>query len=161
MPSFDVVSEVDLHQLTNAVDQASRIVTNRFDFKGVDAGFERDGHTVTMHAEVEFQLAQMEDMLRSALIKCDIDPQAMEVGDPITSGKLVRQTVTLRNGLDSQQCKAIVKQLKEAKLKVQAQIQGEQVRVTGKKRDDLQQAIALLRGSDVVDVPLQFTNFRD
>ena len=147
MPSFDVVSEVDLHQLTNAVDQASRIVTNRFDFKGVDAGFERDGHTVALHAEVEFQLAQMEDMLRSALIKCDIDPQAMEVGDPIAS--------------DSQQCKAIVKQLKEAKLKVQAQIQGEQVRVTGKKRDDLQEAIALLRASDVVDVPLQFTNFRD
>ena len=151
MPSFDVVSEVDLHQLTNAVDQASRIVANRFDFKGIDAGFERDGHTVALHAEVEFQLAQMEDMLRSALIKCDIDPQAMEVGDAVASGKVVRQTVTLRNGLDSQQCKSIVKQLKEAKLKVQA---------TGKKRDDLQQAIALLRECDV-DLPLQFTNFRD
>lgn len=160
MPSFDVVSEVDLHQLTNAVDQVSRIVANRFDFKGVDAGFEREERTITLHAEAEFQLDQMQDMLRSALIKCDIDPGAMEVGDPVGSGKLVRQAVTLRHGLDSTQCKTIVKTLKDAKLKVQAQIQGDQVRVTGKKRDDLQEAIALLRDSPV-DVPLQFSNFRD
>ncbi|MDO8861427.1 YajQ family cyclic di-GMP-binding protein [Haliea sp. E1-2-M8] len=160
MPSFDVVSEVDLHQLTNAVDQVSRIIDNRFDFKGVDAGFEREERTVALHAEAEFQLAQMEDMLRSALIKCDINPGAMECGDPSASGKLVRQSITLRHGLDSQQCKTIVKTLKEAKLKVQAQIQGDQVRVTGKKRDDLQEAIALLRESPV-DLPLQFTNFRD
>lgn len=160
MPSFDVVSEVDLHQLTNAVDQAQRVVTNRFDFKGVNAGFERDERTVNLHAEAEFQLAQMEDMLRGALIKCEIDPAAMTVGDPQASGKLVRQTITLRHGLDGTQCKQIVKAIKDSKMKVQAQIQGDQVRVTGKKRDDLQQAIALLRDTDV-GAPLQFSNFRD
>ena len=160
MPSFDVVSEVDLHQLTNAVDQAARIIGNRFDFKGVDASFEREERKVVMMAQAEFQLAQMEDMLRSALIKCDIDPGAMDCGEIQTSGKVVRQTVVLRHGLDSTQCKIIVKKIKDEKLKVQAQIQGDQVRVTGKKRDDLQQAIAMLRKEEF-EAPLQFTNFRD
>ena len=160
MPSFDVVSEVDLHQLTNAVDQAARIVTNRFDFKGVDASFEREEHRVVISAEAEFQVNQMEDMLRSALVKCDIDPAAMECGDLEVSGKLVRQSVVLKHGLDSGQCKSIVKRIKDEKLKVQAQIQGEQVRVTGKKRDDLQKVIALLREGDF-GAPLQFNNFRD
>lgn len=160
MPSFDVVSEVDLHQLTNAVDQAGRIVANRFDFKGVEASFEREERTVVITAEAEFQVTQMEDMLRSALVKCDIDPAAMDCGEPVTSGKLVKQTVVLRHGLDSAQCKAIVKRIKDEKLKVQAQVQGEQVRVTGKKRDDLQRVIGLLRDQDF-GAPLQFTNFRD
>ncbi|MCB1855779.1 MAG: YajQ family cyclic di-GMP-binding protein [Halieaceae bacterium] len=160
MPSFDVVSEVDLHQLTNAVDQAQRIVANRFDFKGVQASFERQERTVELTAEADFQLEQMLDMLRSALVKCGIDPAAMDLGDPVASGKSVKQTVLLRHGLDSAQCKAIVKQVKDAKIKVQAQIQAEQVRVTGKKRDDLQQVIALLRDADI-GPPLQFTNFRD
>ena len=160
MPSFDVVSEVDLHQLTNAVDQAGRIVANRFDFKGVDASFEREERSVMVTAEAEFQVEQMQDMLRSALIKCDIDPKAMELDEAAPSGKLVRQRVTLRHGLDSETCKKIVKAIKETKLKVQAQIQGEQVRVTGKKRDDLQQVIALLREMEI-DYPLQFSNFRD
>lgn len=160
MPSFDVVSEVDLHELTNAVDQAARIVANRFDFKGVEASFEREERKVVITAEAEFQLAQMEDMLRSALVKCDIDPAAMEVGDIQASGKVVRQTVILRHGLESDQCKAIVKKIKGTKMKVQAQIQGEQVRITGKKRDDLQQAIALLK-EEGFGAPLQFTNFRD
>ena len=160
MPSFDVVSEVDLHQLTNVVDQAGRIVANRFDFKGVEASFEREERTVVITAEAEFQVTQMEDMLRSALIKCDIDPGAMDCGEMATTGKQVKQTVVLRHGLDSAQCKAIVKQIKEAKMKVQAQIQGDQVRVTGKKRDDLQSAMALLRKAEI-GVPLQFTNFRD
>ena len=160
MPSFDVVSEVDLHQLTNAVDQAQRIVANRFDFKGVQACFERQERTVELTAEADFQLEQMLDMLRSALVKCGIDPAAMDLGDPVASGKSVKQTVLLRHGLDSAQCKAIVKQVKDAKIKVQAQIQAEQVRVTGKKRDDLQQVIALLRDADI-GPPLQFTNFRD
>ncbi len=160
MPSFDVVSEVDLHQLTNAVDQAARIVNNRFDFKGVDASFERDERKVTIVAEAELQVNQMEDMLRSALIKCGIEPGAMECGEVQSSGKLVRQVVTLRHGLDSTQCKNIVKHIKDTKMKVQAQIQGDQVRVTGKKRDDLQQAIALLREQEF-GAPLQFTNFRD
>lgn len=160
MPSFDIVSEVDLHQLTNAVDQAGRIVANRFDFKGVDASFERDERRVLITAEAEFQVAQMEDMLRSALVKCGIDPGAMEASDIETSGKQVRRTIVLKHGLDSAQCKALVKRIKDEKMKVQAQVQGEQVRVTAKKRDDLQQVIALLREEDF-GAPLQFTNFRD
>jgi uncharacterized protein YajQ (UPF0234 family) len=160
MPSFDIVSEVDLHQLTNAVDQAARIVGNRFDFKGVDASFERDERKVIITAEAEFQVAQMEDMLRAALIKCDINPAAMDSGDVVTTGKQVRQTVQLRHGLDSAECKTIIKRIKEDKVKVQTQIQDEQVRVTGKKRDDLQQVMAMLRGEDF-GAPLQFTNFRD
>ncbi len=160
MPSFDVVSEVDLHALTNAVDQAGRIVTNRFDFKGVEASFEREERRVVITAEAEFQVTQMEDMLRSALVKCEIDPAAMDCADMETSGKQVRQVVTLKHGLDSAQCKSIVKRIKDAKMKVQAQVQGEQVRVTGKKRDDLQAVMALLREEDF-GAPLQFTNFRD
>ena len=160
MPSFDIVSEVDMHELTNAVDQESRIIANRFDFKGVDASFERDERTVVLTAEVEFQLEQMQDMLRSALIKCDIDPKSMDVADPIARGKQVRQSLTLRHGLDSLLCKKIVKLVKEKKLKVQSQIQDEQVRITGKKRDDLQQVMAMLREADL-DMPLQFSNFRD
>jgi len=160
MPSFDVVSEVDLHELTNAVDQAGRIVKNRFDFKGVDASFNRDEHTIVISAEADFQVAQMEDMLRSALMKCNIDPAAMDLSEPVTSGKSVSQNIVLRNGLDSDQCRSIVKKIKESKLKVQSQVQGDQVRVTGKKRDDLQQVMAALRDGDF-GAPLQFNNFRD
>ncbi|MEH6580449.1 MAG: YajQ family cyclic di-GMP-binding protein [Halioglobus sp.] len=160
MPSFDVVSEVDLHQLTNAVDQAQRIVTNRFDFKGVDASFEREERAVVITAEAEFQVSQMEDMLRSALVKCNIDAGAMDCGDPVTSGKTCAETVILRHGLDSDQCRKVVKEIKASKFKVQAQVQGEQVRVTGKKRDELQQVMALLREGDF-GAPLQFSNFRD
>ena len=160
MPSFDVVSEVDLHQLTNAVDQAGRIIANRFDFKGVDASFERRDYSVDLQAEAEFQLAQMLDMLRSALVKCGIDAGAMDCGELAQSGKSFRQTVVLKNGLETPQCKDIVKRIKESKLKVQAQIQGDQVRVTGKKRDDLQKVMGLLREGDFGS-PLQFSNFRD
>ncbi len=160
MPSFDVVSEVDLHELTNAVDQAGRIVANRFDFKSVEASFEREERTVVITAEAEFQVTQMQDMLRSALVKCNIDPAAMDSTEMEASGKHVKQTVTLRHGLDSAQCKKIVKRIKDEKMKVQAQIQGEQVRVTGKKRDDLQKVMALLRDADF-GAPLQFTNLRD
>jgi uncharacterized protein YajQ (UPF0234 family) len=160
MPSFDVVSEVDLHELTNAVDQAGRIIANRFDFKGVDASFKRDEHTVVLTAEAEFQVEQMEDMLSSALMKCSIDPGAMDISEPVTTGKTVSQTVVLRNGLDADQCRSIVKCIKEKKMKVQTQAQGDQVRVTGKKRDDLQQVMAVLREGDF-GAPLQFSNFRD
>ncbi|GAB5414272.1 MAG: YajQ family cyclic di-GMP-binding protein [Congregibacter sp.] len=160
MPSFVVVSEVDLHQLTNAVDQASRIIANRYDFKGVDASFERNEFVVNLQAEADFQLEQMLDMLRAALIKCNIDAAAMDPGEPVQSGKTVRQAVTLKNGLETPQCKDIVKRIKESKLKVQAQIQSDQVRVTSKKRDDLQQVMALLREADIGS-PLQFNNFRD
>ena len=160
MPSFDVVSEVDLHQFTNAVDQANRTIETRYDFKGVDARFDRNELNVTMLAEGDFQLKQMEDMLRSALIKCKIDPLAMKVGNMETAGKQVKKLVTLQNGLESALAKKIVKLIKDKKLKVQAQIQGEQVRVTGKKRDDLQEVIAFLREENL-EQPLQFTNFRD
>ncbi|MBE9539928.1 MAG: YajQ family cyclic di-GMP-binding protein [Proteobacteria bacterium] len=160
MPSFDVVSEVDLHELTNAVDQAGRIIATRFDFKGVNASFKRDEHTILITAEADFQLTQMEDMLCTALLKCAIDPAAMDLSDPVESGKTVSQTAVLRNGLDSGQCRSIVKSIKEMKSKVQTQVQGEQVRVTGKKRDDLQKVMAMLREGDY-DAPLQFSNFRD
>ena len=160
MPSFDIVSEVDLHQLTNAVDQAGRIVANRFDFKGANASFEREERVVILTAEAEFQIEQMQDMLRSTLVKCDLDPKAMELGDVTPLGKLVKQRITLKHGLESLLCKKIVKSIKETKLKVQSQIQGDQVRVTGKKRDDLQQIMAMLRKMDL-DMPLQFNNFRD
>ena len=160
MPSFDVVSEVESHALTNAVDQAGRIVANRFDFKGVSASFEREDRKVTITADADFQVQQMEDMLRTALVKCEIDPKAMDCGEMQASGKTVHQTVLLRHGLDSTQCKTIVKKIKDMKIKVQAQIQGEQVRVVGKKRDDLQAVMAMLRELELAS-PLQFTNFRD
>lgn len=160
MPSFDIVSEVDLHYFTNAIDQAGRIIETRFDFKGVDAKFDRNGITVTIFAESDFQVTQMEDMLRAALIKCKIDPLAMKVGDVETAGKQVKELVTMQNGLEAELCRKIVKLIKDTKMKVQSQIQGEKVRVTGKKRDDLQQAMAMLREQDF-DQPLQFNNFRD
>ncbi|HCS28136.1 MAG TPA: YajQ family cyclic di-GMP-binding protein [Spongiibacteraceae bacterium] len=160
MPSFDIVSEVDLHEFTNAVDQAQRVIDNRFDFKGVNASFDREGLGLTMFAEADFQISQMEDMLRAALIKCEIDPLAMEVGEVQTAGKQVKVVVTIKNGLETELAKKIVKLIKGSKLKVQAQIQGDQVRVTGKKRDDLQQVMALLR-AETLEQPLQYTNFRD
>jgi hypothetical protein len=160
MPSFDIVSEVDLHTFTNALDQANRQLDTRFDFRGVEASFERDGLNATVLAEAEFQLTQMEDILRSTLIKNKIDPKAMELGDMEGYGKQVRQRVTMKNGLESDLCRKIVKLIKDSKLKVQSQIQDDQVRVTGKKRDDLQQVMALLRDADL-EQPLQFNNFRD
>lgn len=160
MPSFDVVSEVDLHPFSNAVDQANRTIETRYDFKGVEASFDRNELTVTMFAEGDFQLQQMEDMLRSALVKAKIDPLAMQVGKLETAGKQVKKLVTMQNGLDTVLAKKIVKLIKDKKMKVQAQIQGEQVRVTGKKRDDLQQVMAFLREENF-EQPLQFTNFRD
>lgn len=160
MPSFDVVSEVDKHTLTNAVDQANRVVDNRFDFKGVDASFERNDFQVTMTAEADFQLAQMLDMMKSSMHKNGIDIKCIDVNEPQASGKQVKQIVTVRTGLETELAKKIVKMIKESKIKVQAQIQSDQVRVTGKKRDDLQEVIALLKEADI-DMPLQFTNFRD
>lgn len=160
MPSFDVVSEVDLHAFTNAVDQASRVIANRFDFKGVDAGFERHERVVTLHAESEFQVQQMLEVLRGTISKCQIDPRAIKQGESQKSGKLVKQEITMLHGVDADLARRIVKIVKDSRLKVQAVIQGEQVRVTGKKRDDLQAVIALLRASEI-DVPLQYQNFRD
>lgn len=160
MPSFDIVSEIDIHQFTNAVDQANRVVGNRFDFKGVDARFERDERKVTLIAEAEFQIEQMEDILTSALLKCQIGSNSIDRGEVQTSGKQVKLVLTMKHGIPQEYAKKIVKLIKDSKLKVQASIQGEAVRVTGKKRDDLQEAIALLRSSEQ-EQPLQYENFRD
>ena len=160
MPSFDVVSEVDLHAITNAVDQANRVVTTRFDFKGSNASFERDERTITIIADTEFQVQQMLDILQGTLVKGKIDIACMETKEPFTSGKQVKQLVTLRHGIDQENAKKLVKLIKDSKLKVQAAIQGEQLRITGKKRDDLQEAIAMLKQSPA-ELPLQFNNFRD
>ena len=160
MPSFDVVSEVEKHDLTNAVDQANRVVTTRFDFKGVDASFERNEFQITICAEADFQVTQMLDMLKSSLHKNGIDIACLQEAEPKTSGQQVKQEIAVRTGLDSDTAKQIVKLIKDSKLKVQAQIQSDQVRVTGKKRDDLQSVIAMLREADV-DMPLQYNNFRD
>ena len=160
MPSFDIVSELDMHEVTNAVDQANREIQQRYDFKGVKADFALQDETVTLTAEVDFQLQQMVDVLRAKLTARKIDIKCMEIKDPDVSGVKATQQVLLRQGLDQTMCKKITKLIKESKLKVQAQIQGEKVRVTGKKRDDLQDAIALLRESDV-ELPLQYNNFRD
>lgn len=160
MPSFDIVSEVDKHILTNSVDQANRVVSTRFDFKGVNAKFERGEYTVTIWAEADFQLQQMLDVLQSSLVKNDIDIPCLDIADPKPLGKQVRQEVTVRTGLESLLAKKIVKLIKDKKMKVQSQIQGEQVRVTGKKRDDLQQVIAMLQ-DEKLDMPLQFNDFRD
>ncbi|MBZ9537494.1 YajQ family cyclic di-GMP-binding protein [Modicisalibacter tunisiensis] len=161
MPSFDIVSELDKHEVTNAVDQANRELTTRFDFRGVDASFTEESDAVLMEAEAEFQLRQMLDILKSRLIARGIDVGCLEEEDAETGGVRVRQRIVLRQGIDQPLAKKIVKTLKDAKLKVQAQIQGDKVRATGKKRDDLQQAIALLKGDESIELPLQFNNFRD
>ncbi len=160
MPSFDVVSEVDLHEVNNAVDQANRELSTRFDFKGVDAKFERNEAEIKMTAQADFQLQQMLDILQTKLVKRGVDIKVLETQDPEASGKLVHQTTVVRQGIDSDLARKIVKMIKEKNLKVQAAIQGEKVRVTGKKRDDLQNVIAMLKESDV-DMPLQYNNFRD
>ncbi|WP_422132581.1 YajQ family cyclic di-GMP-binding protein [Endozoicomonas sp. ALD040] len=161
MPSFDIVSEVDMHELTNAVDQANRELTTRYDFRGVEASFEKSGENqIVMTADADFQLLQMVEMLKTKMVKRGIDVKCLEVKDHYGSGKQVKQDVIVRQGLDKEQAKKIVKMIKDAKLKVQPAIQGEQVRVTGKKRDDLQTAIALLREADT-EMPLQYNNFRD
>ena len=160
MPSFDVVSELDMHEVSNAVDQANREVGTRYDFKGVDASFELGESEVNLSAEVDFQLQQMLEILRNKMVSRKIDIKALEVKDFVTSGMKVKQQVLLKQGLDQPTAKKIVKMIKDKKMKVQAAIQGDQVRVTGKKRDDLQQAIAMLREADL-DLPLQYNNFRD
>ncbi len=160
MPSFDVVSEVDLQEVRNAVDQANREVGTRYDFKGVDAKFELTDADIKLSAEVEFQLQQMMDILRQKLVKRKVDIASMDVKDPETSLSAASQHVIIKQGIDSETAKKMVKNIKGSKIKVQAQIQGEQVRVTGKKRDDLQQVITLLREADY-GLPLQFDNFRD
>jgi uncharacterized protein YajQ (UPF0234 family) len=161
MPSFDIVSKLDLHELTNAIDQANRELTNRFDFKGTDAVFEREGESVVvLKAQAEFQLKQMLDILKQRLAARHIDIGCAEIADPEINLATARQKITLKQGIDQPLAKDIVKRIKEAKLKVEAQIQGDKLRVNGKKRDDLQTAMALLRSADI-KMPLQYENFRD
>jgi uncharacterized protein YajQ (UPF0234 family) len=160
MPSFDVVSEVDLHEVSNAVDQANREVSTRFDFKGSGARFEIEENTVNLQAESEFQLEQMLDILHAKLAKRSVDVQSLDVQKPEISGKQAKQAVQLKQGIDTVLAKSLVKMIKDAKLKVQASIQGDKVRVSGNKRDDLQTVIALLRKAELSQ-PLQYENFRD
>jgi cyclic-di-GMP-binding protein len=160
MPSFDVVSEIDSHELTNAVDQASRELDQRFDFKETGSQFELNDLTVTMSAPAEFQLKQMLEILKLKVAKRGIDVACLEVQDPLVNLAKAKQEVILRHGIDQETGRKVTRLLKDSKLKVQAQIQGEKVRVTGKKRDDLQEAIALLRKGSF-EVPLQFNNFRE
>jgi uncharacterized protein YajQ (UPF0234 family) len=160
MPSFDVVSEIDTHELTNAVDQAVKELTQRFDFKGTDAAFELEDTTVTMTAPSDFQLKQMLDILKLRIAKRGIDVGCLEVKDPEVNLARARQLVILKHGIDADAGRKVSRLIKDSKLKVQAQIQGDKVRIVGKKRDDLQEAIAFLRKAEV-GVPLQFNNFRE
>jgi cyclic-di-GMP-binding protein len=160
MPSFDAVSELDMHEVANALDQANREVGTRFDFKGVNAKFELQEAVVTLSAQADFQLKQMLDILKQKLSKRGVDLACMKIDEPAIAGQTAKQTVTLRQGIETETGKKIQRLIKDAKLKVQAAIQDKQVRVTGKSRDELQAAIALLRAAKL-DLPLQFTNFRD
>ncbi|MGB4333609.1 MAG: YajQ family cyclic di-GMP-binding protein [Chromatiaceae bacterium] len=160
MPSFDVVSEVDLQEVRNAVDQANREVGTRFDFKGIKANFELADDVIKLTTERDFQLRQMMDILRQKLAKRGVDIGSLDLKDPTSSLSAARQEVGLKQGIDTDTAKSMIKALKAAKLKVQAQIQGEQLRVSGKNRDDLQETIAHLREGDW-GLPLKFTNFRD
>ncbi|MDM7857716.1 YajQ family cyclic di-GMP-binding protein [Thiopseudomonas acetoxidans] len=159
MPSFDVVSELDKHEITNAADNAAKELERRYDLRG-KASLELSDKTITITAEADFMLEQVIEIIKLALVKRKIDIQCLEYKDAYASGKVVKQEVILREGIDKELAKKIVTVIKDAKLKVQASIQGEQVRVTGKKRDDLQEVMALLRGESL-GLPLQFTNFRD
>lgn len=160
MPSFDVVSQVDKHELSNAVDQANRELVTRFDFKGTSASFSQEEFVITQEASSVFQLKQMLDILRARLSARGVDVRCLEVADPLENVSGARQKVTVRQGIEQPVSKKLIAALKEAKLKVEAQINGDKIRVSGKKRDDLQAAMALLRKTDV-DLPLQFDNFRD
>ena len=160
MPSFDVVSKLDEHELTNAVDQANRELTKRFDFKGSNAEFKLGDSVVTMKADAEFRLRQMQDILMQRLAARGIDVRCAKLEDAEVNLATARQKVTLRQGIEQALAKKIVKLIKDSGSKVQAQIQGDQLRVIGKKRDELQETIALLRQSDL-EMPLQYENFRD
>lgn len=160
MPTFDIVSEVNQHEVSNAVDQANRELGNRWDFKNVDAGIEHEGDTITLAAEQEFQLEQLVEIIRMALARREVDVRTLKEGDEMRSGKQIKRKFTIQQGIDTPTAKDIVKRIKASGLKVQASIQGEKVRVTGKKRDDLQATMAMLREADL-EIPLQFDNFRD
>ena len=161
MPSFDTVCEPNLVEVKNAVDQVAKEVGTRFDFKGTSAGIELKDKEITLFGDADFQLAQVEDILRNKLSKRSVDVRFLDIGDvQKIGGDKVKQVIKVRNGIESDQSKKIQKLIKDSKLKVQASIQGDAVRVTGAKRDDLQDAMALLR-KDIPDIPMSFNNFRD
>jgi uncharacterized protein YajQ (UPF0234 family) len=160
MPSFDVVSEFDAHEASNAVDQANREVGTRFDFKGTGSKFELEGDVISLTSQSDFQLKQMLDILRQKMSKRGIDIGCLKEEETEITGSEARQKVIMRKGIDTPLAKDLVKKIKASKLKVQASIQGDKLRINGKKRDDLQSAIALLKDADV-DLPLQYENFRD
>ena len=161
MPSFDVVSEADMIEVKNAVEQSNKEITTRFDFKGSDARVEHKENELTAFADSEFQLSQVRDVLTNKLTKRKVDVRFLDEGDiKKIGGDKVKQIIKIKNGIESDDAKKIVRVIKDSKMKVQASIQGEAVRVTGAKRDDLQAAMAMLR-KDVPDIPLSFDNFRD
>ncbi|WP_286265669.1 YajQ family cyclic di-GMP-binding protein [Thalassotalea atypica] len=160
MPSFDIVSEIDLEEVRNAVDNANRELSTRYDFRGVEASFEWKSPAVSVKAEGDFQIKQMVDILRGKLMKREVDPKSMTLSNPEFSGKKCTQTVTFQEGIEQSVAKKLVKLIKDSKIKVQAAIQGEQVRINGKKRDDLQAVMQLVRECEL-DTPFQFNNFRD
>lgn len=160
MPSFDVVSDFDSHEASNGVDQANREVSTRFDFKGTASKYVLEENVITLTTQSDFQLKQMIDILHQKLSKRSIDIACLEEQDPVLSGSEARQQIILRRGIDADRARKLVKQIKTAKLKVQTAIQGDKLRVSGKKRDDLQSVIAMLKEGDI-GLPLQYENFRD
>ena len=160
MPSFDIVSEVAMNEVQNAVENANRELQTRFDFRGVEASFELNKEVIKLAADADFQLKQMIDILRDKMLKRNIDSSCLDIGEPEHSGRRYFQEVKHKQGIESDMAKKLVKLIKDSKIKVQAAIQGDEVRVTGKKRDDLQEVMALVRGGELGQ-PFQFTNFRD
>ncbi|MDP9109408.1 MAG: YajQ family cyclic di-GMP-binding protein [Pseudomonadota bacterium] len=161
MPSFDVVSEANIVEVKNAVDQANKEISTRFDFKGSDARIEQKERELTAYADSDFQLGQVRDVLTNKLVKRNVDVRFLDIGKiEKIGGDKVKQVIKIKNGIEADAAKKIVRLIKDSKMKVQASIQGEAVRITGAKRDDLQAAMAMLR-KDVPDLPLEFNNFRD
>ncbi|MCW8825767.1 MAG: YajQ family cyclic di-GMP-binding protein [Gammaproteobacteria bacterium] len=160
MPSFDVVSEIDKHELTNAIDQTSREVINRFDFKGTDSKIVQGDGVLNIESQSEFQIKQIIDILHQKMVKRGLDIRSLDEGEIELRGSRAYMVITINEGIDTELARKIVKMIKNEKLKVQSAIQGDQVRVTGKKRDDLQQVIAFLKASNI-EQPMQFNNFRD
>ena len=161
MPSFDTVCEPNLVEVKNAVENTAKEIGTRFDFKGTSAGIELKDKEITLFGDADFQLTQVDDILRNKLTKRNVDVRYLDAGDvQKIGGDKVKQVLTVRNGIETEQAKKITRLIKDSKLKVQAAIQGDAIRVTGAKRDDLQAAMALIR-KDVTDVPITFNNFRD
>ncbi len=160
MPSFDVVSEVDAHELTNAIDQTNREVTTRFDFKGTNARVEHDGDAITIIAPAEFQVKQILEILQTRMTKRSIDINCLELANPVESGQETRLMISVQQGIDKDNARTLMKVVRDSKMKVQVQQQGDQLRVSGKSRDDLQSVIGLLKTAPC-KTPLQYRNFRD